>query len=115
MKKIITLLILAMTISIQAEGFVNQDTTSTKITNKIPIGKVIREPKSNYQRMKESLAGGQEEANRLANINQPKPTFEDDKQMFSNSKDAESIIVIIILAALLMFALHKASKHLTVK
>lgn len=126
MKKIITILILVMTISIQAEGLVSQDTTSTKITNKIPIGKVIRTPKGHRLREGESLtelaerlerAEAAKRADSLDNINPPKPVFEleDDKQMFSNSKDAGNIITIIVLAVLIMFALHKASKHLTVK
>ena len=122
MKKIITILILVMTISIQAEGLVSQDTTSTKITNKIPIGKVIRTPKGHRLREGESLtelaerlerAEAAKRADSLDNINPPKPVFEleDDKQMFSNSKDAGNIITIIVLAVLIMFALHKASKH----
>ena len=142
MKKIITILILAMTISIQAEGLVSQDTTSTKITNKIPIGKVIRTPKGYRLREGESLtelaerlerAEAAKRAHSLANTNQPgvfgdeylgyKGTYSHDttEEDLKNAmrhemqKDAGNIITIIVLAVLIMFALHKASKHLTVK
>ena len=141
MKKIITILILAMTISIQAEGLVSQDTTSTKITNKVPIGKVIRPKKSNRQRRAESLAGLAERADRLeaekpTKIQAPNRTQQDwieearrggeiaayidsttqaELPRIPDDNNTINIIIIVILAALLMFAIYKASKRLTIK
>ena len=48
-----------------------QEHTEVKPIEKIPIGKVVRAPKSNYQRRKESLAGLDTRADILENTLQP--------------------------------------------